>query len=734
MFSEEKLNALLSTLSLNDQALSAREALFDWQTTDQQRLTESSKNLSPNLLNFSEHAEQYFAQFPDIAAQLSRINNAKIQLVSTPDQATKLWQGLHDSDYVRDRLQTGLNYHDADLTPHWYLAEQRLYLDTAVKSLCSDTTQAEQLSSLIKATFLDMSLALDGYCWAQNQQLKDNQARFERTLRGANDGLWEWDIEQDILHLSERWLAMLDLSAAEFGAHTSSSWLNRVHPEDLHGVRKAIAKHLSGKTKFLDCEHRIRSKDGSYIWVLLRGFANTTAQGKQVLSGSQADISERKDYEQQMAYAAFHDPLTGLANRRQLDRLLQDSMQRTQQAGTRETALLFIDLDNFKHVNDNYGHKSGDFLLIEIAKRLQQCLRPGDHIARFGGDEFVVLLDDLACLDDAQRVAQRMLDSLSAALRINGHLLSVSASIGITVLPHGTPTSELLQAADLALYQAKMAGKAQFAHYTEDMQAAAQALRTRQAAIISGLANQEFELLYQPIYALKDNFKQDANSIFAVEALLRWYHEGQRYTPQSFLDLLEDSDEILAVGAWVLNSACTQVRAWQRTAPHLHCSVNLSYKQLRNAQLVALVKNALHASGLSAHALIIEIAEQNLKPDCSQSLANLRELSQMGVQIALDNFGMDHASLGYLKRFPLDIIKIDKSLINHSPNDTLSKDIGHAIISLGHSLNLKVIAEGVELDSQLAFVQDKRCEFAQGYLLSKPISAEHMTTLLNSPR
>ena len=232
-------------------------------------------------------------------------------------------------------------------------------------------------------------------------------------------------------------------------------------------------------------------------------------------------------------------------------------MQRNQQAGSRETALLFIDLDNFKQVNDNYGHKAGDFLLIEIARRLQNCLRPGDHLGRFGGDEFVVLLDDLACLEDAEHVAQRILDSLSAALRFDEHLLSVSASIGITVLPHGTPPSELLQAADLALYQAKMAGKAQFAHYTKDMQTAAQELQRKQAALTRGLANQAFELLYQPIYAVNQECKPDTTAIYAVEALLRWNHDGHCYTPQSFLDLLEDSDEILAVGAWVLKSACS---------------------------------------------------------------------------------------------------------------------------------------------------------------------------------
>ncbi|WP_205342034.1 EAL domain-containing protein [Denitrificimonas caeni] len=733
MLSKEKINALIASIDLNHQALREREHLLGWQADDPLHLSEAAHTIQQAQSDFIQQLDAHFASFPEAVQQLKTVANTEsLQLKQAWDNQ-QLWQNIHNDDYIRQQLQVGLEYQSADLTPLWYLSTQRLYLDTMLKALCSEPRQIQQFSSLIKAVFLDMSLVLEGYCAAHKQQLKENQARFERTMYGANDGLWEWDIANDQLLLSSRWLEMLELSAEEFGSHNSGNWFARMHPEDLPLVRKALGKHLSGHSKFLDCEYRIRKKNGDYIWVLLRGFANKTQMGRQLLSGSQADIHERKEQQQNMTYAAFHDPLTGLANRRRLDQLLQDSMQRTQQAGTRETALLFIDLDNFKQVNDNYGHKSGDYLLIEIANRLQKCLRPGDHIARFGGDEFVVLLDDLACLKDAEHVAQRMLDSLSSALRINGYILSVSASIGITVLPHDTPASELLQAADLALYQAKMAGKAQFAHYTQDMQAAAQALQSKQAALTQGLSNQQFEVLYQPIYNLSQDSEQNSSSIYAVEALLRWHHDGHCYRPQNFLDLLEQSDEILAVGAWVLKSACAAVRQWQQSfMPQLHCSVNLSYKQLRSAHLVSLVKTALESSGLAASYLIIEIAENHLKPECSQSLANLRELSMMGIQIALDNFGMGHAPLGYLKRFPLDIIKVDKSLISHSLKDSLNKDIGQAIISLGHSLNLKVIAEGIESPYQLSFVKGRQCEFAQGYLLSDPLSAEQFTTLISS--
>lgn len=734
MFSEEKLNALIARIGLNTKSFSERERLMDWQADDAARLAQAADGMQQQQLDFIKQLQQYCSQFPEAAQQLEHAYPAAYIEAKHAEYYQQLLHNPHNDDYIRGRVRDGLTHQTVGLKPLWHLGSYRLYLDSMLKSICTDPEQTQLLSSLVKAVFLDMSLTLDSYSAAHQQRLDENQARFARAMRGANDGIWEWDIDSDRLHVSDRWLEMLDLTAEEFGVHTSSNWLTRIHPDDLPLVRKAIGKHLSGHHKFLDCEHRIRKKNGDYIWVLLRGFANKSEQDEQRISGSQADISERKEHEQRMSYAAFHDPLTGLANRRQLDQVLHESMQRSQQAGSRETALLFIDLDNFKQVNDNYGHKAGDVLLVEIARRLQQCLRPGDHLGRFGGDEFVVLLDDLACLDDAEHVAQRMLDSLSSALHIDGHLLSVSASIGITVLPHGTPPSELLQAADLALYQAKMAGKAQFAHYTKDMHSAAQELREKQVALTKGLANQSFELLYQPIYVIHQDFKRDASAIYAVEALLRWHHDGHCYTPQSFLDLLEDSDEILAVGAWVLKTACAAVRQWQQSSiAQLHCSVNVSYKQLRSVHLVSLVKTALESSGLDAKYLIIEIAEQHLKPKCAQSLANLRELSQLGVQIALDNFGMGHASLGYLKRFPLDILKVDKSLISHLQQEPRLKDFGQAVINLGHSLNLKVIAEGIEDANQLALVQANQCQFAQGYLLSSPLTAQQFSALISTP-
>jgi diguanylate cyclase (GGDEF)-like protein/PAS domain S-box-containing protein len=734
MFSEEQLSALIARIGLNTQTFSERERLMDWQPSDAAYLAQAADSLQQQLPQFIKQLQQHLAGFPEATHQLAYAYPEEYIDARHSEYYQQLLHKPHNDDYIKERVRDGLTHQTIGLKPHWRLGSYRLYLDSMLKSICTDPEQAQLLSSLIKAVFLDMSLTVDSYSAAYYQHLEENQARFTRAMCGANDGIWEWEINSDRLHVSDRWLEMLDLSAQEFGEHTSNNWLTRIHPDDLPLVRKAIGKHLSGHSQFLDCEHRIRKNNGDYIWVSLRGFASKSEQGEQCISGSQADISERKEHEQRMSYAAFHDPLTGLANRRQLDKVLHESMQRSQQAGSRETALLFIDLDNFKQVNDNYGHKAGDALLVEIARRLQQCLRPGDHLGRFGGDEFVVLLDDLACLDDAEHVAQRMLDSLSSALRIEGHLLSVSASIGITVLPHGTPPSELLQAADLALYQAKMAGKAQFAHYTKDMQSAAQELLDKQAALTKGLASNSFKLLYQPIYTVQQDFKRDLSAIYAVEALLRWHHDGHCYTPQSFLDLLEDSEEILAVGAWVLKTACAAVRQWQQTSiAQLHCSVNVSYKQLRSAHLVSLVKKALESSGLDAKYLIIEIAEQHLRTNCAQSLANLRELSQLGVQIALDNFGMGHASLGYLKRFPLDILKIDKSLISNAQQEPSLKDFGLAVISLGHSLKLKVIAEGIENADQLSLIQANHCQYAQGYLLSSPLTDQEFSALISTP-
>ena len=720
---EESLQDLIGRIGLDDREIRERLRLLDWGAADPARLNAGADGVGGAHLVFVERLYRHLGNFIGPAALLrdeSKVANLKH---SQMDYYQRLWRGPYDHAYLHGRLRIGLIHQLAGVEPKWYLAGYRLYLDTMHAALFRGHPQAETFASLLKAVFFDMTLAIDTYGAAQRRALEDSEARFARALRGANDGLWDWHLEHDRLYVSERWAGMLELNRDALG-EGCAAWFSRVHPDDLPGLRQAIDAHLGGRTAQLHHEYRIRRRRGDYLWVLARGVVELDPDGQRRMTGSQTDISAHKAVEQQLQHAARHDPLTGLANRLRLDELLQQTLQQLAKPGARQAALLFVDLDRFKLINDSLGHHCGDRVLVEVSRRLQQCLRPGDHLVRFGGDEFVVLLNDLASMTDADQVAQRMLDALHHPLHLDEQTLVVSASIGVAGLRASADPAEALQAADLALYRAKQAGKARYARYSQELQAAARHQLELESALGQALQRDEFVLHYQPICHIADGQPRLAG----VEALLRWRHDGELIAPQEFIPSLEESGEILRVGDWVLREACHQVRAWQlQGQTQLRCSVNLSSRQLQQDDFVARLTDILMDSGLAPSSLVLEITESQLMHDCTATLIALRELGSLGVRLALDDFGTGYSSLGYLKRFPLHILKVDKSFIAGADSD--SRAISRAIIGLGRSLGLEVVAEGVEHDEQLEFLQRERCRLAQGYHFSRPRPAAELQQL-----
>lgn len=709
---DNELRALVERVGLDGQTIVTRTRFLQWKVSDGQRLNQAAGRMEEIHTQFVDSLYQHLEQF-DVLSGVLDDPALRVRLKhSQCDYYRRLWNGPYDRGYVNDRLRVGLVHQRVGVDLEWYLGAYRLYLATMLEHLLGDTPRVAVFDSLLKAVFFDIILAIDTYTAAQRHALEDSEARLARALRGTEDGIWDWDIEADRLYLSERWTDMLGLPAEHLCS--SDRWFSRVHPDDLAGLRGAISEHLQGKAASLTHEYRIRAASGEYLWVLVRGVVEQCQRGKRRLAGSQTDISSRRVAEDRLRHAARHDSLTGLANRLHLDELLHDAQRRP---GVRESALLFVDLDRFKLINDSLGHGVGDLVLMEVAQRLSRCVRPGDHLARFGGDEFVALLGDLACVADAERVAQRMLDALRQPLQLGERTLSLSASIGIAPLWHDGKPLDALQAADLALYRAKNAGKDQFALYFQELQGSAQRQLDLQSALSRALERDEYVLHYQPICRLENGRPYLAG----VEALVRWQHNGELIGPQEFIPVLEESREIVRVGEWVLREACHQVRCWQLLGQaQLYCSVNLSIRQLQQPGFTERLVQILDETGLAAKRLVLEITETLLMQHSDTLMATLRQIADLGVRLALDDFGTGYCSLGYLKRFPLHLLKVDRSFIAGVPEDPDSMVISRAIIGLGQSLGLEVIAEGVERPEHMQFLIDAGCRYAQGYGFSRP--------------
>lgn len=445
------------------------------------------------------------------------------------------------------------------------------------------------------------------------------------------------------------------------------------------------------------------------------------------LSTVARDISERKRLEVELQYQATHDRLTGLPNRFLLaDRLASDLAHARRHGGY--VAVMFLDLDNFKRVNDSLGHAAGDALLQQVAARLQGCLRPTDTVARHGGDEFTVAIGDLNRVEDVLAVLRKIRAAFERPLHAGSQEVFATFSIGIALFPHDGPgVEDLLRNADTAMYRAKAGGRNQYRFYAPDMNARGHELLALDADLRRALELEQFQLFYQPQVDLR------TGTVVALEALIRWRHpERGLVSPAEFLPLLEDTGLILPVGEWVFRRACADARVWCQLGPHpLRVSVNVSALQFTDPRLPTTVRRILTEERMPAGSLEIEITENLMMRDPALAGETLRALQALGVSVAVDDFGIGYSSLSYLKNFPLDVLKIDRTFIRDLTEDADDATIVEASISLGHKLGLAVVAEGVETQAQLDFLRAAGCDRAQGYWLGRPQPAEEIAGLLS---
>ncbi len=452
-----------------------------------------------------------------------------------------------------------------------------------------------------------------------------------------------------------------------------------------------------------------------------------TAELANTIKALHAEIAERKQAEERIRYMAHYDALTGLPNRELLQDRITQAIAYAHRNRT-QVAVIFVDLDYFKHINDSLGHKIGDRLLQMVAARLQECLREGDSVARPGGDEYVLCLPLLTGVGDAVRVAQKALDAVGHPFVVEGNELHASASIGISIYPDdGCDVGTLMRAADTAMNHAKERGRGNYQFFTQALNNAAQQRRTLENKLRQALAKGEFELHYQPQVNMANGV------IFSGEALLRWRQPGtEPISCGSLISIAEETGLILSIGEWVLRKACRQLKQWQDAGhPELRIAVNLSPRQFYQPHFLDMIVDTLHETGLAATALDLEITEGLLLQRNDDIVDMLNQLSGMGIQLSVDDFGTGYSSLAYLQRFPVHALKIDQSFVRDIGRDRNATALVTAIIAMANSLHMKVLAEGVETSQQIAFLMSRGCSSAQGFYYSEAVPADAFIKLLD---
>jgi len=551
--------------------------------------------------------------------------------------------------------------------------------------------------------------------------------RLSLAQRTAAAGVWDWDIGKGTLIWSDEFFRLLGLDPTTAVA-SFDTWRRTVHPDDLQRAEEVIMASIRNHAPLFN-EYRIVLPTGAVRWINAVGDTTYGADGNaQRMIGICIDATERKQAEAQIQFLAHHDHLTRLPNRFVAMERLKMTMAYADRA-KENVALLFLDLDHFKAINDSLGHNMGDLLLVEVARRLQTCLRESDTVSRQGGDEFLVILTNIHDLTAVTDSAARIVNALAAPYEIDGHALAVTVSVGIAIYPNDAKdTQTLMQRADTAMYHAKATGGNEFTFFSEQMNVAVAETQAIRSELRQALAGGEFALHYQPQIDLA------SGRILGAEALLRW-HSPRRglMLPDEFISIAEDCGLIVPIGDWVLQEACRQAVHWQQAGlPELTVAVNLSAMQFRRGNLQQSVVQALSASGLAPDLLELELTESILITEAEFARETLRNLRSLGIRFAIDDFGTGYSSLAYLKRFPIDKLKIAQTFVQGMDSNPEDAAIVHAVIQMARALKLKTIAEGAETAKTIEHLRLHHCDEVQGDYYSQPLTEEEFAQYLSA--
>jgi diguanylate cyclase (GGDEF)-like protein/PAS domain S-box-containing protein len=563
--------------------------------------------------------------------------------------------------------------------------------------------------------------------------LRESEERYALAVRAANDGLWDWNLKKGQIYFSPRWKQMLGYTDEEI-SDNPNEWFNRVHPDDLAQLRNNISVHIKGLSAHFECEYRIQHSNGTYRWMLSRGMAVIGSDKAAMrLAGSQTDITLRKQAETKLLHDAFHDSLTELPNRALFIDRLKHVIERSKRDNSNIYAVIFLDLDRFKDVNDSLGHLTGDQLLVATAHLLKSILRPMDTVARLGGDEFVILLEDIRDVSDVTRVSERIQKKLMQAALLPNHTIFMSASMGIVLSTTGYNRPEdVLRDADTAMYRAKENGRSRYELFDSAMRDQIMLRLEIESALRKAIEREELDVYYQPVVDVK------IGRIVWFEALVRWKHaERGLLAPGEFVPLADETGQIIQLDRLVMRKAAAQLVKWQKqfvNDPPFGVSVNISGKHITQPDFVEYIVQVLEDTGLSPASLNLEITENAVMGNYEIILDVLDRLEAHGIQVQIDDFGVGYSSLNYLSHSAIKVLKIDRSFISKILKDPNYMKIVQAIIKLTHGLSLTVVAEGVETKEQLEQLSKLDCEYIQGKLISMPADVQKIAALLQKER
>ncbi len=688
------------------------------------------------IVMFNKFAQEVSGYGPEEA------EGKKIHKIPFLNDSTKIGKQIYDSlleGHSVHNLETCLTARDRKLT--YILWNMDVIKDTNGKpkviiAMGIDITEHKNSELRLAESYQDIEAAHQELAAAEEElkqkhddlnrrdnELKRSEERYRLAIEGVNDGIWDWDGRDGKLFMSKRSRLIMGFNT-DNESITIEEWFGIILNEDLDRFTRSFSKYITEpQKKHFQVEYRIKAAGDTIKWIRTRGMAIWDESGIPVrIAGSITDITDQKLSDEKIRRLAYYDSMTGLPNRTLLMDRFAIAVANAQRKG-RMVVIYFLDLDNFKTINDTIGHSIGDQLLFKVGEELKLKMRRSDTIARLGGDEFIMLQSNVSDMTEVYHLTERMLEVFKQPWILNEREFYVTASIGISVYPNdGSDLQELIKNADAAMYRAKEVGKNNFQVYTQELNLRIMERMEIENYLRKAAEKNEFILFYQPQIDLA------TGKVKSMEALIRWLSPAKGWIqPDAFIGIAEEMGIIRTIGEWVLRSACNQLAMWHAEGfGELKISVNLSARQFQQTDLVELVTEIIKDTGIKAERLELEITERDVVKDLERIISVLRRFKDMGIGISLDDFGKGNSSLNYLKLLPINNLKIDKTFLHDITSNSNQEKIAKAVITLAHSMNLTVTAEGVENVSQLDFLKREKCDIVQGYMFSRPKSADEL--------